>query len=760
MKAPETNSTFEYISDLLNQEFRIIPLYKGTKIPYDKHLKKKLKWHEQSLKLLKRFWTPERVDKYNYGLLPTEYQVVIDVDLYDKKTGRKSAKAAKFLKTFQSLLDSTYQERTQHGYHYFFISETPLKFMQHGDVELRTDKKQTAIYPSTGENMVCTPISEADTFLSINNLKPLPLEILEYFLTPKNKNSISSTKNSTVSLKKIKKALRALPADDYNEVWVPVCFCLKHHSEEIGRDLFPLFDSWSATSEKYRGTNDCKRKWDSVLNEKEHSLLTISSLFHLAKIHGSLDSIDLIDEIPTPLNMLDDAPPSKEHIYRSLQNKALIEEENLKIKLPYDLTENTILPPEFYYNCPSPIGKMTEVLCSKAQRPLPGSTFAALLSLQAHIMSHSVHWIDESISPVNYFICVAGSSSGKDYPQSAVDKIVKEINMTGVYNEFRTELSTYMLLQEHGSIFYLIDEVEDMLRAVTASNVESYKRNIPNLLTKIWSYSSKTYRLPRTADKKDEDIVIESPRLNFVGFSQHNVLECFSNRYFVERGFTQRFLYIIEPRYVPIHEDRPFKSEIPAELLEYYSRLHFNFYTSAVAEGKTSSPYVTEQAHATFKTFSDYVEKLKRKAAIKNDTITEKIWGKAVEYAKRLALSLVDESLHITEELATWCCDFMRHQCETATAIYFNVEDKMANISEYSMLDKLRHTWQKLSDIDDNSEVTYRKLMQSFRGEDSRGRGFKHYYQVAQDLDIMSPPTEITTESGQKKKVVFLLSTE
>ncbi len=74
-------------------------------------------------------------------------------------------------------------------------------------------------------------------------------------------------------------AIRHVSADDY-DVWIRVGFILKYAFNETG---FPLWDSWSKSSQKYRGTEECRKVWDGL--EPDGSA-GIGSLFYMAQQGG------------------------------------------------------------------------------------------------------------------------------------------------------------------------------------------------------------------------------------------------------------------------------------------------------------------------------------------------------------------------------------------------------------------------------------------------------------------------------------------
>jgi hypothetical protein len=76
---------------------------------------------------------------------------------------------------------------------------------------------------------------------------------------------------------RVRDALRLIPADD-RETWWRVGAALKSHFGDVGRGLW---DSWSASSEKYDPRTQ-ERIWKSF----RRSGVTIATIFHLAREHS------------------------------------------------------------------------------------------------------------------------------------------------------------------------------------------------------------------------------------------------------------------------------------------------------------------------------------------------------------------------------------------------------------------------------------------------------------------------------------------
>lgn len=82
------------------------------------------------------------------------------------------------------------------------------------------------------------------------------------------------------SMWKVREALSFLPSDDH-EQWIACGHALQH---EFGDDGFPLWDEWSARSEKYDSPVKSRHKWDRDL--RADGSITIRSIFAAAEDAG------------------------------------------------------------------------------------------------------------------------------------------------------------------------------------------------------------------------------------------------------------------------------------------------------------------------------------------------------------------------------------------------------------------------------------------------------------------------------------------
>lgn len=558
------------------------------------------------------------------------------------------------------------------------------------------------------------------------------------------------------TLEKIVLALGYVPADDYEEHWIAVAMALHDFEVKSNEDMFLYFHEWSKSCpEKYLSEEDCRKKWESFSsNRHEGEKRTIGTLFHLAIEHGMPNS-ELASRIEvTNSSSIQKYLPQVRQEDHILQKKIIESEESLE-KLPFHISPRYILPSNFFTSCPSPLGELTQAICDIARKPLPGSTLLSLAAFIGHLKSKIVTVPDEGLWPTIYCVGLAATSSGKDLPQQIINQLSETLEIRSIYSDIRTEKSTWRLLENYNSIYFFIDEVTEMLKSVSRPNAESYVQGIPGLLIKTWSLTNKTYRLPATVDKKDKDIILNKPKLSFMGFAQHSCMECFATAEFIERGFAPRFIYSIEQLYQE-PRDINYCVNMPEEVIEYFKKLYQECTNYLLQQTCSSVEFkavkIEKEAQNTFDELAKELNFKIKQALLNGDEITSHIMGKAVENAKRLALAICEIGADIDKDLAIWCCKLMRHQVSMISELYFKVEDAAATKNSDNIIQRIIN--KHIEIFKDKNEVRLSELRRLCRYEDHRGRGFKHYFNQACEIGIFK--VKLQGEGNHAKKLVFL----
>lgn len=86
-------------------------------------------------------------------------------------------------------------------------------------------------------------------------------------------------------LRKLRRALRVLPSDDY-EVWQKYAAAMRkafRHSERLEKRALDLFTWWSSKSAKYNGPDDCGKKWNESDTSDGNQPCTIATILYDAQ---------------------------------------------------------------------------------------------------------------------------------------------------------------------------------------------------------------------------------------------------------------------------------------------------------------------------------------------------------------------------------------------------------------------------------------------------------------------------------------------
>ncbi len=751
----------DYILSILDEKIVVVPILKNSRAPAIAG------WQNLTISQARTFWKKHNVNNYNYATLHTPHFCCLDIDLKPK-----NKKAIKFWKKHSNLFDEYYQEPSPNGIHIPFISKTPIKNSRKYGVEIFASN-YTLICPSKvpeGEYTVIDPFPDKKKLR--DKIKPFDKKIWKalepYMKGFEKESSESETPGAVSSLGEIRLALKKIPADDYN-TWVTVGMALHHYEHESGETMIQWFNAWSKTAPgSYKNFNDIKTKWRSFSSNKDSSI-TINTVFKIALEHGLETGLDRMKCKPIPKELLDDVndlSDTKKYTKKDVHDqKKVVKKSNQRTDdsfIPYSIPKHYYLPAVFFYDCPSPIGQLTKEVCESAYSPLPGSTFAAFASLAGYLRCNRISVSSEGINPNIYFICLAPTSSGKNLPQGMLDQLIRKLHIKGVWNEVRSELSMYKALEKHHRNMYMLDEVTTMLKQITSTTAEQYKSGIVKALTQLWTYSNRSFSAVPTMSKKTDEIKVIDPKLVFLGFAQHSCIEIFTNPSVVESGFVQRFNFIIEKNYIEPNLSATHSIVVPDRVMDYFKTLQNTTIMDQLEDAdipleererviKKTDITFTETATAIFDEFQVKLQRMIKKAALERDDLHSKIFGKAVEQAKRLSLALMDIDNHVSHDLATWCCDFVENQINMFSLIYGKMD--ASNPEQDRIIERLIKFWKIL--YKEKGIVTITQLRRRMRSSDSRGRGFDHYYDQAIKMGIFE--TNIATlKSGQKASIITL----
>jgi hypothetical protein len=210
------------------------------------------------------------------------------------------------------------------------------------------------------------------------------------------------------------------------------------------------------------------------------------------------------------------------------------------------------LPDDFYYNCPGIIGDIVKEITDTAFIKSPAIAFATACAFVGTLKaSHTTSSLGHA--PCNYFLCLAPTGSGKNYSQEVIAATLHKLKLTKLTDsKLRSDRGLLNFLQRNKSTGLIMsDEVKDFLAAINSETgkTASYQKNIKSLLLELYTstnVASRSFGL--VADKKEQEITLQRPRLNYVGFGTLSTLNTAFNHATIEDGLFQRFLVITDTR--------------------------------------------------------------------------------------------------------------------------------------------------------------------------------------------------------------------
>jgi hypothetical protein len=211
----------------------------------------------------------------------------------------------------------------------------------------------------------------------------------------------------------------------------------------------------------------------------------------------------------------------------------------MRIEAPAELLGEDIV-------APTPLLKMWHdwgLKCMPYRQPLM-SALAAVSSFSA-VMGRDYRGPTGSVPPVS-FVLLGASCAGKAGPKSLVKHFfsgrvpheLKFLNDIPAGDGWSSDAGVQMEMAESPTRLWVQDEMQDYIKAATATGAASYKSGIMRLM-KTW-YDGEDFTIP--ALKGAEKKVIVQPRATVVGFAQPRAFWDNIPPQIIHDGFMNRFL--------------------------------------------------------------------------------------------------------------------------------------------------------------------------------------------------------------------------
>lgn len=620
---------------LYDKGYSIIPIIKGQKYPLIKN------WSE---------YCAEKADQEtfnrwlewegcNIGLCLGEASGVTALDFDNDVEGLH----AEILKIIP---DSPIKKKGAKGFtaFYKYSGERSGSLRKGGEtvLDILSTGRQTVIPPSVHPSGAAYEYITADTLENYTGILPaLGAEVIAkiYKLAkgamkePRPHREYKPEKGSDIS-----DALSYISPDDYF-TWIHIGMALKEAGEQFG-----MWDAWSASSPKYAGSQETRKKWDSFNSTGIH----IESLFYYA-IEGGY--------VPKREYALDNLPSVTIEPGGNLYAEAAIEKVR---EYKEDEKQRGLIN-----SAPGLVGLITEHINACSMFPQPFLALGAALSMAGIIMANKVQTRTGLRTNV-YTLGVAESAAGKDQARKVCKAMLAGTNLA--YMEIGTPKSGAGLLsglrKGNGMGIMFIDEFGRYLSTLTQAKAANHEREITTIMMELFTSAGSHYTGFEYADhdgKMPRKPIYNPCLCMYPVTTPRNFHEALSGREAVD-GFLARFL-IFESDDFPIEPRKEYRNmeELPQALIdsaEYWKAQPFN----SDGEGNMGDyyirPRVVQCTDAAAKILDDYMLKNRQEAErqYRNKTNLSSIYGRIHESAEKIAL-LAHTGDRITKEVAQWAVD-------------------------------------------------------------------------------------------------------
>lgn len=214
------------------------------------------------------------------------------------------------------------------------------------------------------------------------------------------------------------------------------------------------------------------------------------------------------------------------------------------------------LPDHFYHELPGLAGEIVKEIDKTAYIQNPPFTWAATI---AALGSLKAVYTESSLghAPSNYFLCLAPTGTGKNYAIETFQNTFSKLGLSYfLQSKLRSDQGLLRFLAEnHNAGLILSDEAEYFLSMLDNKTAPAYIRNCKAMLLELYTSTHKAnVSFGLIGDKKQQPVVLNRPRLNFVGYGVIGALDNVFSENSIQDGLLQRFVVITDFRNVKRNE--------------------------------------------------------------------------------------------------------------------------------------------------------------------------------------------------------------
>lgn len=331
---------------------------------------------------------------------------------------------------------------------------------------------------------------------------------------------------------------------------------------------------------------------------------------------------------------------------------------------------NKIEMPEIMLHPPGLVGVIYNFILEGANRPQPIFALATALIVVGTTYARSVQDAIGNMTNL-FFLAVADSGGGKDWPQKSIDFIFEAVwDKMGDFtadiiqtNDATSDAALERKLADNPVLTMVVDEVADYFKSIkTSEKTGASAATVKRFLKQAYSwhaggcYKGKLYAA-RADGRPRERIRIKTPWLSFFGATQPAALPNAITSDEIIDGFLPRLMLLAPETEPPEDRSRFLKRTIPDSIImpivRWFRRISYDpteiLSTESRRPPKNSIVVPsTPEAEGVFDALCDRIEKKRIAAKTKGD-FTMPIYSRVHENARRIALVLAVGNVDMPE---------------------------------------------------------------------------------------------------------------
>ena len=367
--------------------------------------------------------------------------------------------------------------------------------------------------------------------------------------------------------------------------------------------------------------------------------------------------------------------------------------------------------PDRLLSVPGLVNKIRDYTLETAPYPDKALAFTSALSFMGFLGGRKI--CDEFDNRTNsYFVALANSGVGKDYPRKVVQKILFE---AGIHNSVSDAFASGEGIEDRlfttPNVLFQTDEIDGMMNAINKGRDPRYEA-IMGVLMKINTSANSIYPMRVKAGR--DNSYINQPSLSLFGTAIPMHFYGAISEKMTTNGFLARITVTeagTRGKYSNAKK-RPIPKEI-VDIVKWWRDFVPGDGNLGILNPTPKVVMMTKEAEAIMVTYCEHADQQYTKAETCEDIAAMALWARAGEKARRFCLCYAISENHldpkITANAARWATEFVDHQTKRMlfmiqTHLSANPFDRQC----MKLLQKLRSAPKKM--------LPHKKLLNAYRG--------------------------------------------